>query len=68
MSIDIYVPKVEVITPKPDHTGSTPGILTRVKVDGRDWSVVEYKVSCGSQGEQEVTLTFVADLTIGHSE
>jgi hypothetical protein len=63
-----HIPRVIVTTPKADRLGLTPNILTRITLDGREWAVIGYKVEGNVEDMQRLTLTFLADVTITHSE
>jgi hypothetical protein len=63
-----HIPRVAVTTPIPTpERPFIPSVLSRVTVDGRDWAIVGYKIEGSVDGEQRVTLTFIADVTIDHS-
>lgn len=63
-----HIPVVRIVTPEPDRHGITPAVLSRLTVDGLEWPVVDYAVKGHVDGIQQVTLTFIADVTITHPE
>jgi hypothetical protein len=62
-----HLPRVVIRTPiaTPEHP-AVPVVLTDITIDGRRWYVTGYKVEGEVKGEQRVTLTFLADVTIEH--
>jgi hypothetical protein len=63
-----HVPVVRLVTPEPDSTGATRAIFTRLTIDGQEWAVIDYAIKGHVDGIQHVTLTFLADVTVGHPE
>jgi hypothetical protein len=62
-----HVPKVVITTPEPTpKRPATPGYLTRIEIDGREWMVESYSVTAAAGEQQFVTLVFIADVTIVH--
>ncbi len=58
------IPRIQVISPEPDAHGFTPAIFSRVLIDGDEWAVVDYTIHGKVDGYQQVTLTFLADITV----
>ena len=63
-----HLPRVRIVTPEPDRLGMTPAIFTKLTVDGEEWPVVGYAIKGHVDGIQQVTLTFLADVTVTHPE
>lgn len=63
-----HVPAVTIRAPRPNGSGETPNILTRVEVDGQLWAVTRYSVDASIYEHQTVTLTFLADITVEHDQ
>jgi hypothetical protein len=62
-----HTPRV-VIATTPNIDRLVVGHNTRVTVDGQEWPVRAYLVEGTVEQPQEVTLTFLADVTITHPE
>ena len=68
MGNPLHIPRVRLVTIRPDAMGVVRAIFNSVYVDGEEWAIVDYHVKGSVDGIQQVTLTFLADVTIEHKE